>query len=234
MKQLHQTIDPSISKGNLLSAAYSLCHYHDKFTKEERKQVQVRSCFPHQLSIEGRDLLSKLENENLSIGPTFPPSSNTQSMPTMKNVLPTGCGPPVGSRWSTMKQPVSPTRIRSVQVTCTKRSRNVNAITAVPSVQHIASLRKTLSTLFTIECTILADARFHTELTDVTEDNVMSTVYMVFLYGLLEFGSFVLLMIILKRGCGMQALYHLAFVLETQMLSIQSEIIGWMLITFGF
>ncbi|ETI55336.1 hypothetical protein L917_01389, partial [Phytophthora nicotianae] len=40
MKQLHQTIDPSISEGNLLSAAYSLCHYHDKFTKEERKQVQ--------------------------------------------------------------------------------------------------------------------------------------------------------------------------------------------------
>ncbi|EEY62864.1 uncharacterized protein PITG_15295 [Phytophthora infestans T30-4] len=77
-------------------------------------------------------------------------------------------------------------------------------------VQHIASLRKTLATLFTIECMILAEyvefvipllygnyilmmvhlpsARYHTELTGVNEENVVSTVHMVFLYGLLEFG----------------------------------------------
>ncbi|KAG6968680.1 hypothetical protein JG688_00005678 [Phytophthora aleatoria] len=68
MKQLQQTIGPSIAEDNLLAAAYSLCHYHDKFTKEERTQVQVRSFFPHQLSTEGHDLLRKLEN---GTGPTF-------------------------------------------------------------------------------------------------------------------------------------------------------------------
>ncbi|KAG6968679.1 hypothetical protein JG688_00005677 [Phytophthora aleatoria] len=155
-----------------------------------------------------------------------------------------------------MIQPVGPTNVTSVQVTRTKRSRNVNAIAAVPSVQHIASLRKILATLFTLECMILAEyiefiipllygnyvlmmvhlpsARYHTELTSVTMENVVSTVYMVFLYGLLEVGSFILLVLLLKRGCGMQALYHLAFVLETQMLPIQSKIIGWTLITLGF
>ncbi|KAG3030990.1 hypothetical protein PC121_g6056 [Phytophthora cactorum] len=257
MKHLQQTIGPSIAKDNLLAAAYSLCHYHDKFTKEERTQVQVRSFFPHQLSTEGHDLLRKLEN---GTGPTFPSSSNTQSMPTIKNVLPAGSGPLIGSRWSTMIQPVGPTKVTSVQVTRTKRSCNVNAIAiaiaAVPSVQHIASLRKILATLFTLECMILAEyiefiipllygnyvlmmvhlpsARYHTELTNVTMENVVSTVYMVFLYGLLEVGSFILLVLLLKRGCGMQALYHLAFVLETQMLPIQSKIIGWTLITLGF
>ncbi|KAG2952367.1 hypothetical protein C6341_g2431 [Phytophthora cactorum] len=235
MKHLQQTIGPSIAKDNLLAAAYSLCHYHDKFTKEERTQVQVRSFFPHQLSTEGHDLLRKLEN---GTGPTFPSSSNTQSMPTIKNVLPAGSGPLIGSRWSTMIQPVGPTKVTSVQVTRTKRSCNVNAIAiaiaAVPSVQHIASLRKILATLFTLECMILAEyiefiipllygnyvlmmvhlpsARYHTELTNVTMENVVSTVYMVFLYGLLEVGSFILLVLLLKRG----------------------KIIGWTLITLGF
>ncbi|KAF4035978.1 hypothetical protein GN244_ATG11975 [Phytophthora infestans] len=237
MKQLRHTIGPSMSEDKLLFAAYLLCHCYGKFTKEERAQVQ-------------------LDDDNLNVGPSFPPSTNTQSMPTITNVLPFDCGQPTDSRWSTMIQPVGPTRRAAVQVTRSKQSRNVNAITAVPSVQHIASLRKTLATLFTIECMILAEyvefvipllygnyilmmvhlpsARYHTELTGVNEENVVSTVHMVFLYGLLEFGSFILLMLLLKRGCGLQALYHLAFVLETQMLPIQSKIVGWMLITLGF
>ncbi|KAF1772902.1 hypothetical protein GQ600_24118 [Phytophthora cactorum] len=55
-------------------------------------------------------------------------------------------------------QPVGPTKVTSVQVTRTKRSVTLTlSIAAVPSVQHIASLRKILATLFTLECMILAE-----------------------------------------------------------------------------
>ncbi|POM70801.1 Hypothetical protein PHPALM_12709 [Phytophthora palmivora] len=251
MEQLYQTIGPTSAGNNMLTAACSLCQCHDKFTREEHSQVKVRSSFCHPLSREGRDILNTLECDHNS--PSLSLSSNTQSMPTIQNVLVVPSSP---RYWSTSVLPYGPTKLNFIDATRNKRSHEKNAIAAVPSVQHITSLRKSLASLFTIECMVLAEyvefiipllygnyvlmmvrlpsAKYHSELSGVTIENAGSTVKTIFIYGLLEFGSFILLMMLLKRGCGMQALHHLAFVLETQMLPIQSKIIGWMLITLGF
>ncbi|KAE8986929.1 hypothetical protein PF011_g19792 [Phytophthora fragariae] len=159
-------------------------------------------------------------------------------------------------QWGAMIHPIVPAKTIQTKSVHVKRGSNKDVVAAIPSVQHIASLRKTLSILFTIECIVLSEyveciipllyssyivmmvklisASYHTELTGVTETNVSSTVQTVIIYGFLELGSFVLFAFIVKKVCGIQVLYHLAFVLEAQMLSIQSKIMGWMLITLGF
>ncbi|OWY92053.1 hypothetical protein PHMEG_00039096 [Phytophthora megakarya] len=174
-------------------------------------------------------------------------------MPTIPNVQVVPTSP---RHWSASVLPFGPTKKISIQIPNSCRSHEEDSIAAVPSVQHIATLRKTLANLFTIECMVLAEyvefiipllygnyvlmmvrlpsARYHSELAGVTKENAGCTVETVFIYGMLEFGSFVLLVILLKRACRLQALYHLAFVLETQVLPIQSKMIGWMLITLGF
>lgn len=258
MKQLHQTIDVATVGDSLVNAACLLCQCHEEFTVEERTQVQVHSFFPHQLSVAGRRTLNNLDNYAVKPGPR---SSNTQSMPTVQSIASAATDLArfrvlFSQQWGAMIHPIVPTKTIPTKLVKTKRGSTKNIVAAIPSVQHIASLRKTLSILFTVECIVLAEyveciipllysnyvvmmvhlpsARYHTELDGVTEVNVSSTVRAVFIYGLLELGSFVLFAFIVKKSCGIRALYHLAFVLETQMLSIQSKIMGWMLITLGF
>ncbi|KAE9016322.1 hypothetical protein PF011_g7204 [Phytophthora fragariae] len=117
-------------------------------------------------------------------------------------------------------------------------------------------LREGLEALFTSECLVLASylhtsialfyasfvevmvylpsARYHTELRDVTPDNVQDTVKFVFVFGALEFVSFALLAVMIYEKYGMQALYHLAFVLETQVALVQGKVMMWMLIILAF
>ncbi|ETP53168.1 hypothetical protein F442_01910 [Phytophthora nicotianae P10297] len=60
------------------------------------------------------------------------------------------------------------------------------------------------------------------------------TVKSVFIFGYLEFLSFALLALMLYRRYGLQAFYHLAFVLETQVVRIQGKVIMWMLLILAF
>ncbi|KAG3115824.1 hypothetical protein PI124_g12802 [Phytophthora idaei] len=71
-------------------------------------------------------------------------------------------------------------------------------------------------------------------MTDVTPDNVGATVAPVFAFGLLQITTFVLLALVIKKNCGMNMLYQLGFVLETQMPLIQGKLIFWVLITLCF
>ncbi|RLN96496.1 hypothetical protein BBJ28_00025414 [Nothophytophthora sp. Chile5] len=77
----------------------------------------------------------------------------------------------------------------------------------------------------------LPSAQYHTELAGITRENVGATVNKVYVYALLEFASFVLLAVMMQRKCGVRALYHLSFVLETQMPLIQGKLMTWMLLT---
>ncbi|RLN37438.1 hypothetical protein BBJ28_00025981, partial [Nothophytophthora sp. Chile5] len=121
---------------------------------------------------------------------------------------------------------------------------------------HSEILGETLATLFTSECIVLTEylesvipifyasfmlimvhlpsAQYHTELAGITPETVSSTVQAVFLYALLEFVSFAVLAVLTRRMCGLRALYHLAFVLETQMPLIQFKMLGWMLLTLAY
>ncbi|KAG2886706.1 hypothetical protein PC114_g19128 [Phytophthora cactorum] len=80
----------------------------------------------------------------------------------------------------------------------------------------------------------LPSARYHTELVGITLDNVGATVLPVFVFAFLQVVSIVLLVMLIRRNCGMRALYQLAFVLETQMSLVQGKLMFWMLITLCF
>lgn len=68
----------------------------------------------------------------------------------------------------------------------------------------------------------------------VTDENVREMVSPMFVYALLEFISFVILVMITKRNCGIQVVYQLAFVLETQMAPILTKLVLWMLVTLTY
>ncbi|KAE8905074.1 hypothetical protein PF005_g10784 [Phytophthora fragariae] len=68
----------------------------------------------------------------------------------------------------------------------------------------------------------------------ITLENVGATVLPVYVFALLQVVTIVLLVSMLKRNCGMQALYQLAFVLETHLPAIQGKLMFWMLITLCF
>ncbi|KAF1790650.1 hypothetical protein GQ600_9882 [Phytophthora cactorum] len=104
-------------------------------------------------------------------------------------------------------------------------------------------LEKALGALFTSECLVIAEyleavipivygiylliivhlpaARYHVDFG--------GKLGMVLLYGLLEWASFGMFVIVLQRKCGLNAVYHLAFVLETQSVVVQTKLIVWMI-----
>ncbi|KAL3667557.1 hypothetical protein V7S43_007111 [Phytophthora oleae] len=77
------------------------------------------------------------------------------------------------------------------------------------------------------------NAKYHTELRNVTRQNVNYTATVVFVFGLLQVVSFLLFAVLIKRKCGMNVLYQLAFVLETQMPLVQGKLMIWMLVTLA-
>ncbi|ETO75336.1 hypothetical protein F444_09040 [Phytophthora nicotianae P1976] len=79
----------------------------------------------------------------------------------------------------------------------------------------------------------LPSAKYHTELSGVTVDTIGSKIQGILAYGLLELLSFVALVALMRRGCGVRSLHHLAFVLETHMPHIQDKLLAWALLTLG-
>ncbi|KAG2833466.1 hypothetical protein JG687_00009441 [Phytophthora cactorum] len=80
----------------------------------------------------------------------------------------------------------------------------------------------------------LPSAQYHTNLANVTRENVGGIVSRIFVYVFMELASFVVLAVITQRNCGINALYQLAFVLETQMLFVQSTLMMWILMTLTY
>jgi len=80
----------------------------------------------------------------------------------------------------------------------------------------------------------LPNVQYHIEMTGVTRETVVSTVLPLFVFGLLQIVSFVLLAVVIRRNCRMQALYHLAFVLEMQRSLVICKMMLWMVITLCF
>jgi hypothetical protein len=135
---------------------------------------------------------------------------------------------------------VLPIVIRSVaqpQKKDSSRDNRSNVDIRRSTVHQSNLLRDTLANLFTTECHLLSEylesvvpflyanfirvmvylpsARYHSEMAGITRENVDAKVQAVVAYALLEFLSFVVLVTITQRNCGMRTLHHLAFVLET-------------------
>ncbi|ETM44876.1 hypothetical protein L914_09929 [Phytophthora nicotianae] len=122
--------------------------------------------------------------------------------------------------------------------------------------EHPTFLRDSLEALFSTECLVLTSylesvipmfyttyilvmvhlpsSKYHTEMVGITAENVGARISPVFMFGLLQIASLLLLLVTIKRNCLMRALYQLAFVLESQKLLVQTKLIVWMMITLCF
>ncbi|KAG7398027.1 hypothetical protein PHYBOEH_011859 [Phytophthora boehmeriae] len=132
---------------------------------------------------------------------------------------------------------------------------NSKASAKIPSAK-LLDLDEALEVLFTAECLVLTEyleaaipilygsflvmmvhfpsAQFHQEMEGVTRHNVIGMVQIMLTYAVLELVSLVVLAVIMQRTCGIRALHHLAFVLETQAPLVQSKLIMWTVVTLSF
>ncbi|POM73995.1 Hypothetical protein PHPALM_9101 [Phytophthora palmivora] len=258
LSRLCQTIDNDLDGDNLVSALCILCRNPQKFLNQVRNNVHIRSCLPLILIGADNELLDRLESMSTRLasdtGQLLKLASSSSvhhidvlQVPTKKvnrkirNMF-------VQKRCDT----IHPLDSGDMNATWAVKRRPVHSN---PTHQSII-LRETLEALFTTECIVvtayleaivplfyccymlvmthLPSAHYHTEMTDVTPENVGKTVIPVFVFGMLQIATFVLLAVVIKRNCGMRILYQLAFVLETQMPLIQGKLIFWVLITLCF
>ncbi|KAG2802280.1 hypothetical protein PC116_g23677 [Phytophthora cactorum] len=130
-------------------------------------------------------------------------------------------------------------------------SRSKSRISASPSTQDasIQDVQNALQTLFHseyvvmgeyIECAIpvlyavylaflyhLPTAAYYPHTRSLTSEKFVRAVMNLFLYSLVEFASFTGLSIVLRRKFGFSPLYQLAFVLETQVATLQGHLFLW-------
>ncbi|KAL3667556.1 hypothetical protein V7S43_007110 [Phytophthora oleae] len=258
LSRLRQATNTPKSK-NVLSALPSLFHNSSMVEAQFRGGVQVRSCLQHELDREDRQLLRLLERLPLKASPSPPqlycwssikkPRFETRTLPKLR--LSSFFSFRVGSL--TAVQPFSSPLIISKR----RLGRVAGGPNGIPTdlIEHSNIPRETLEVLYTTECLVLTtylesfipliyctymifmvhlpNAKYHTELKSVTRQNVKYTARVVFLFGLLQLVSFVLLILLVRHNCGMRILYNLAFVLDTQMWLVQGKLIIWMLVTLA-
>ncbi|GMF17149.1 unnamed protein product [Phytophthora fragariaefolia] len=219
---------------SLLVVVRALCSRPVPIRIHLDSKIQVRSCIYHQLSEEAKLLIEAVEHSSritsfssyqhnlkrLRSRGDLIDSCNISTMSFNATVL------PLQSTSALLKFP-------------TKHDIPTGALQKVKSRKQSAIntsdvLKESLEVLFTSECLIVSDAQFHTDLSGLTPTSTTEAISRVFGYALLEFASFVLLVLIKKRLCGISALYQLAFVLETQMLFVQSTLMLWILMTLTY
>ncbi|OWZ21015.1 hypothetical protein PHMEG_0004509 [Phytophthora megakarya] len=135
--------------------------------------------------------------------------------------------------------------------------KNWNSSIDIPKpTQHTGILLEVLEVFFTTECLLLSafldacvpffygifmfvmvhlqSAKYHSELVGVTKETIGDVVDSIFVFSVVELVALVLLAALIYRNLGMNAVYHLAFVLETQTEFIQSKLLGWVTMTLAF
>ncbi|KAE9007235.1 hypothetical protein PR001_g17014 [Phytophthora rubi] len=215
------------------------------FGKQTRSGITTFSSFPHRLSAADTLLLIRLNLTDSTFN-----SSAVASPPTVSDIPSRKCTVTPTKLWFLC------TRKRNAEIRPSSSSLVRPELPQPVDSEELTLLRYSLETFFTIECLVvtsyleavvpifytayilvmvhLPSAQYHSEMAGVNQKNVGSTVLPVFVFGMLQIVSLVLLVVILKRNCGMKALYQLAFVLETHMWSIVSKLMVWMMITLCF
>lgn len=239
LERLRQACGIVVDSDSLLPVVKVLS---DKFEQQTRRNVLLYSCLPHKLSQQSRDLLDKLSRL---------PDNGVQSIPKF-SISRISSSWRFLSRKTTKVEPNQPVFVKSAS---SDRVRSIKDSSS-PAVQNLKILSETLEVLFTSECLLLTEylesiipllygsfiflvvnlpsAPYHTDLVGLNRENVGGTLLNVYVYALLEFASFLILALLMMRNCRMQALYHLAFVLETQMLLVQVKLMTWVLMTLAF
>jgi hypothetical protein len=241
------------SSDELLGAVRSLCDRVQNVSQERKScDIRLRSCInAHKISDTSSLLLQKLDSQSV-------PVSTVQRHPAQATA------PITAVLIASSKPKWWQRVLRCSEVQPMTTAHPVGPIWAHSGIQEarqpvddsVATLEEALEALFTAECLVLAEyvetfipilyanyillmvhlpsAKYHQEMQGVTKENVGGTVESVYLYGLLELVSFVALAVIMKRNCGIHALYHLGFVLETQTALVQSKMLIWAMMTLTY
>ncbi|GMF17147.1 unnamed protein product [Phytophthora fragariaefolia] len=252
------------SHNTLLSVIRALCSNPENLCTRTQSTVKVRSCIYHKLSEEARLLLRRIESgsctescislyqHNLNRFSTeliHPPPTYKSTMHWSKKLF---------SKLATIEplpltsdSVVSPTDQGTPRGAKPKGRGNIQLRYTNSSI-----LGGALEVLFTSECLVLSeymeaivpiiygafvlagaqrsDAKYHTDLVGVTQDELTVVVSKIFGYALMEVGSLIVFSLIKSRSSGISALYQLAFVLETQTLFVQSTLLLWILMTLPY
>ncbi|POM71520.1 Hypothetical protein PHPALM_11905 [Phytophthora palmivora] len=235
ISQIQATVGNSDrSSTNLLQEIRGMFCSDESLKHIRTKKVQVRSCFYHKLS----------EEASIHTNSILASDWINHCLRKRDSVQPHTSQKPLSISPTTEDIPKQSSR----KIASTRNTLSVSSKSIV--------LRKTLQILFTSECLILSEyleifvptvygtfimaminlpsAQYHTDLVGITHQNVAGVVTRIFTYAFMEFASFVVLAVIVQRNCGINALYQLAFVLETQMLFVQSMLMMWILMTMTY
>ncbi|ETL48566.1 hypothetical protein L916_01850 [Phytophthora nicotianae] len=233
------------NNGSLVTALRIICTSSKRLENQHLGGIRMRSCLPYRLSRTSMECINNLERVQ---------QRRISRMALKRRALISRAIARI--YWwhrRTSIRPIetaviSPIEDQSIEMKYPRQNSAVNRRSNV--------LKEGLETLFTSECLVLVgylhtsiamfyanfvvmmiylpSARYHSELLGLTPENVGETVKSVFIFGYLEFLSFALLALMLYRRYGLQAFYHLAFVLETQVVRIQGKVIMWMLLILAF
>jgi hypothetical protein len=241
---------------DLLSATSQLCLNTVEFSKQNLRRIRIRSCLPHWVSPGRLELLQKLEG--ISRVDTWDSRRHTSPVHAIL-VRPVLARPHKVSRAATWAERRKMTIITPAGTSViTKYTSGQMRLQAeqLRARGRANILREALEGLFTTECLLLSaaidafvplfyaifllvmvrlpSARYHTELAGVTAKNIGSMVDTILSFSLVEFVAFGLLAALIYRNLRTRALYHVAFVLETQHELIRAKLLTWVLMTMAF
>jgi hypothetical protein len=241
---------------SLVDLLCAICRDPEEFGKQSRFQISIRSCLLLALSVEDTELLNRLDevpSRAYSHVEVHPDLFQVASSPSVHNIVPSAGKPKrkIRSIFTRVQKGVHPVNSATQPWVVEWRSP-----ASQMSIYRSMALREALEALFTTECIVVTayldavvplfyccyisvmvympNSQYHRELTDLTPENVGATVFPVFVFGMLQVATFLVLAVVIKRNCGMQMLYQLAFVLEMQMPLIQAKLVFWVLITLCF
>ncbi|KAG7392339.1 hypothetical protein PHYPSEUDO_000747 [Phytophthora pseudosyringae] len=249
---------PGQESDDLVAALCTLCRSPAPLEDHPVVRLTTQSCLPHRLSMADREMVVKRQNDPLEEQVVPLKLSSSPSLAEMLESRPAKVFKSRSKAWlcrSRRRHSSSITPMGSQPRLTQRRQISVDFQQALLS-KRAAVLRDVLEVLFTCECLVLTEyveavipalygmyillmvhlpsARYHNELVGVTQETIGDTVHSIFVYALLEAGSFALLSVLMLRNCGMRALYQLSFVLETQASLIQGKLVMWMLMTLTY
>ncbi|POM73232.1 Hypothetical protein PHPALM_9936 [Phytophthora palmivora] len=236
--------------GSLLSMVCQLCKHYDQFEMQNRQRIKIRSCIEHNISPQTHELLHRLDRI-----PRFGTFQVSRRNSAPENRI--GFNKIVMFEKRRQVVKCATWVERQGQSVVSASEITWKSSTDIPNVtQDAGILREALEVLFTTECLLLSafldafvpffygifmfvmvhlqSAKYHSELAGVTNETIGDVVDSIFVFSVVELVALVLLAVLIYRNLGMNAVYHLAFVLETQTELIQSKLLGWMTMTLAF
>ncbi|KAE9122719.1 hypothetical protein PF006_g17588 [Phytophthora fragariae] len=258
LSRLRQAVDATKDSDNILTMMCSLCRDLEFVKTQSHQGIRKLSCLPLQISDVSKRLLDSLDEilpepgaESLNThegsaiirGPRVSniPTQNTPSLSSImaskhpSTIYPDGTNPPIPHKAPLSKK--TPTSKHSASKNPTILLESLQTVFTTECILITAYLETFMPLFYSSYMMLmvqLPNVKYHLEMEGVTRENVVSSVVPLVIFGLLQFLSFAMSALLIRRNCGMEALYQLAFVLETQRSLIQCKMMLWMVITLCF